>query len=146
MQKRPGVLLIEFLIGLTLLLISAGTISMNASLGTPTAKSEAEKLFAKLSNCMIIADNTKTHFQLELESEKIIIHWGAERQEEYKAGHNCSYSWNASGTDAAYSYVTNRFNKGFTITVTGKGDPYYVVIAVIGSRIRVSDTKPSKDT
>ncbi len=63
--------------------------------------------------------------------------------ETFPASSGCTYSWNAPNDKIYYSHITNKFSQGATITITGNGDTYYVVIATIGGRIRVSDTKPN---
>ena len=146
--------MIELMIALLIMAITAGAFSLSLDIWTITAKREAERLFAKLSNLMLKADMTQTHFQLEVDSEKIRVQWNSEYTnlvkkkylfvENITASKGCSYSWNAPSDILYYSYITNRYSQGTTITVTGRGKPYYVIIAAVGSRVRISDSKPSK--
>ena len=151
-MKRPGLLIIELLIALMVLAITAGAFTLRADMWTITAKREAEKIFAKLSSLMLKADRTHTHFQLNVDDGKIRIQWNIEYTnlvkgkyrfvENLPASKGCKYSWNAPGDVIYYSYITNMYSQGTTITVTGRGKPYYVIIATVGSRVRISDTRP----
>ena len=153
-MKRPAVSIVELSVGIALLIFLAAQVSLSTNISTHTPKHEAEKLAKKLSSLMLKADNSHTHFQIDIDSDKMTVQWNtsttstftqADRDkftEEFPAGSGCTYSWNAPNDTIRYSHITNKFSQGATITITGKGDPYYVVIATIGSRIRVSDTKP----
>ena len=151
-MKRKGLLIVELLIALLILSITAGAYTLRADLWTVTAKREAEKLFATLSNLMLKADRTRTHFQIDVGSDRIRIQWNSEYTnlvnkknlfvEYIQASKGCTYSWNAPADILYYSYITNRYSQGATITITGKDTRYYVVIATVGSRIRLSDTHP----
>lgn len=108
-----------------------------------TAKSDAERLAAKLSSLMLKADRTHSQFQLNIVNNKLVITWRRKNssvEEKFEPNPGCSFSWNVDVL--YYSYITNKYSQGATITVTGKGDPYYVIIAVIGSRVRVSNVEP----
>ena len=143
------------MIGMLILAITAGAFVLSSDIWTITAKREAERIFAKLSSLMLKADRTQTHFKINVEQDKIRIQWNSEYTdlvnkkylfvENIIASKGCSYSWNLSNTllDAIYySYITNSYSQGVTITVTGRGNPYYIIIAVVGSRVRLSDTHP----
>ena len=153
-MKRRAVSIIEFSIGIALLALLASQITLSTNLSTQTPKREAEKLAKKLSSLMLKADKTQTHFKVEIHTDHMFIVWNtnetslvteeARRKftETFPASSGCRYSWNAPNDKVYYSHITNKFSQGATITIEGKGEPYYVVIATIGSRVRVSDTKP----
>ena len=146
--------IVELAIGIALLMLLAAQISLSTNLYTQTPKREAERLAKKLSSLMLKADKTKTHFQIKIASDKMSIQWNTNETsintqgdrdkftEDFPASSGCKYSWNAPNEKVYYSHITNKFSQGATITIEGNGDPYYVVIATIGSRVRVSDTKP----
>ena len=144
----------ELAIGIALLMLLAAQISLSTNLYQQTPKREAEKLAKKLYSLMLKADKTKTHFQIKIYTDKMSVQWNTNETsimtqedrniftEDFPASSGCTYKWNASNEVIYYSYITNKFSQGSTITISGEGDPYYVVIATIGSRVRVTDTKP----
>ena len=146
--------IVELAIGIALLMLLAAQISLSTNLYTQTPRLEAERLAKKLSSLMLKADKTKTHFQIKIASDKMSIQWNTNETsintqedrdkftEDFPASSGCTYKWNAYNEVIYYSHITNKFSQGATITVEGEGDPYYVVIATIGSRVRVTDTKP----
>ena len=154
-MRRRAVSIVELAIGIALLVLLASQVSLSTNLYKQTQKREAERLAKKLSSLMLKADKTQTHFQIDIASENLLIQWNTSETskvtqqareiftEEFPASSGCTYSWNAPNDKIYYSHITNKFSQGATITVKGDGDPYYVVIATIGSRVRVSDTKPS---
>ncbi len=154
-MKRKGLLMVELMIALTIIAIMAGSVSMSFSRYGMTAKREAERIFAKLNSLIRKADKTKTHFGIKLNSSKINITWNSKYTNIWKkadlftetlnASNSCSYSWNAPGKELTYSYITNRFSQGTTIDVECKGEHYYIVIAAVGGRIRLSATHPNKE-
>ena len=153
-MKRRAVSIVELSIGIALMMILASQITLSTNISTQTPKREAEKLAKTLSSLVLKASKTQTHFKVEIEPDHMFIVWNtnetslltaAAREKftkKFPASSGCTYSWNAPNDKVYYSHITNRFSQGATITITGKGDPYYVVIAVIGGRVRVSDTKP----
>lgn len=155
-MKRKALLLIELLIGMVIIAILAGVTALNTDLWSITAKREAEKIAAKLNSLMLQSDNMKKFFRFTIDKDgkRLIIQWDNEPEflkprytdEEYLyADKGCSFSWRYAHDPTTYSYVKNKFNGGATITVTGKGPTYYVVIAAIGSRVRVTNTDPKED-
>ena len=152
-MKRKGLMMIELMIALMIITISAGMFTLRANFWTVTPKREAERLFAKLSSLMLRSARTQTHFQLVLWPEKIVVQWNSEYTdithnkerfvEDINASNGCSYSWNAPNDVIYYSYITNKYSQGATITITNGDNKYYVIIATIGSRIRISDTTPN---
>ena len=153
-MKHRAVSLLELTIGIALLMLMAAQISLSTNFYTQTSKREAERLAKKLSSLILKADQSKIHFKVEIESDHMFIVWNTNKTslftkearekftETFSASSGCTYSWNAPNDKIYYSHITNRFSQGATITITGKGKPYYVIIAVIGSRIRISDKKP----
>ena len=146
--------IVELAIGVALLMLLAAQISLSTNLYTQTPKREAERLAKKLSSLMLKADKTKTHFQIKIDDDKMSVQWNTNETsintqedrdkftEDFPASSGCTYKWNAYNEVIYYSHITNKFSQGATITISGEGDPYYVVIATIGSRVRVTDTKP----
>ena len=146
--------IVELAIGIALLMLLAAQISLSTNLYTQTPKREAERLAKKLSSLMLKADKTKTHFQIKIDDDKMSVQWNTNETsintqgdrdkftEDFPASSGCTYKWNAYNEVIYYSHITNKFSQGATITISGEGDPYYVVIATIGSRVRVTDTKP----
>ena len=149
-MKRTGFTMLELVIAIAILGIMATALTLNSSsfqqTAKQTAKHEAERLAAKIQSLMLKADRTHTHFQIKIYDNKMSIQWNknssTEKDKDFEANPGCSLSWNVSANILYYSYITNKFTQGATITVNGKGDPYYVIIATIGSRVRVSKTKP----
>ena len=153
-MKRRAVSIVELSIGIALLILLASQVSLSTNLYKQTPKREAERLAKKLSSLMLKADKTQTHFKVEIESDHMFIVWNTNETslvteaarkkftETFPASSGCTYSWNAPNDKVYYSHITNKFSQGATITVQGDGNPCYVVIATIGSRVRVSDTKP----
>ena len=154
MIKRRAVSIVELSIGIALLVLLASHITLSTNLSTQTPKREAEKIAKTLSSLVLKASKTQTHFKVEIESDHMFIVWNTNQTrlftaegrkkftQTFPASSGCIYSWNAPNDKVYYSHITNRFSQGATITITGKGVPYYVILAAIGSRIRISDTKP----
>ncbi len=147
-MKRSAMSLTELLVGLAILTILAGLTHLSPDLYKRTSRREAERVYAQLSNLMLEADRTHTSFKLEVEPKRLKIIWqkldqsAAKSTEYFDAGPNCTYSLEAPDKTLMYSHVKNAYTRGETLTVSGKGSPHYVVIATIGSRIRLSDTHP----
>ena len=151
-MRRQALLMIELLIALLILAITAGAFTLNANFWTVTPKREAERIFAKLSSLMLQADRIQTSFQLVVWPGKIVVQWNSDYIdvktqkerfiEEITASKGCTYSWNVQADVLYYSHINNRYSQGATITVHGQDTNYYVVIATIGSRVRLSDTHP----
>lgn len=145
-MKRAGFTLIELVIAIAILAITAATLSLNPDSFKHTAKQEAERLAAKLSSLMLKADSTHKHFEIKINKNKMLITWkekkSSYKDKDFEPEPGCSISWNAPGDNLTYSYLTNRYAQGATITVNGKGGPYYVIIATIGSRVRISNVAP----
>ena len=151
-MKRTGFTMLELVISIAILAIMAAALTLNLASIKFTAKHEAERLAAKISSLMLKADKTRTHFQINLYENKIRFKWNNNYSdikndknffiEDFEAGKGCSFSWNAPSDVLYYSYITNKFSQGATITVKCEEKNYYVIIATIGSRVRVSDTKP----
>ena len=74
-MKRRAVSIVELSIGIALLAFLAAQISLSMTLTTHTPKHEAERLAKKLSSLMLKADKTQTHFQIEIEPDKMYIQW-----------------------------------------------------------------------
>ncbi len=153
-MKRPAVSMIELILGMMLLALMASQLSLSTNLYKHTPQREAERLAKKLSSLMLKADQTQTHFKVEIESDHMFIVWNTNETslvteearhkftETFPASSGCTYRWNAPNDKVYYSHITNKFSQGATINVNGEGNTYYVVIATIGSRVRVSDTRP----
>ena len=136
--------LTEIIVGVAILTLLAGVTNLSPDLYKHTSKREAERVYAKLSSCMLEADRTHISFKLEVETDRLKIIWQkpntsqAQATEYFDAKPGCSYSWNAPHDELLYSHVQNRYTQGTTITIMGKGEPHKIVIATIGSRIRLS--------
>ncbi len=153
-MRRRAVSIVELSIGLVVMALLAMQISLSTNISTHTPKREAEKLAKKLHSLILKSDTTQTHFKVEIEPAHMFIVWNTNKTslfteaarnkftETFPASAGCTYSWNAPNDKVYYSHITNKFSQGATIKITGEGDPYYVVIATIGSRVRVSDTEP----
>ena len=141
-MKRKGLLIVELLIALLILSITAGACALRADIWAVTAKREAEKVFAKLSSLMNKADKTQTSFHLEVMPDKLKVQWslGYRVIDNIPASKGCSYSWNAPNDKLYYFPWTNKYSQGATIRINGKNDTCYIKIATIGSRIRITDT------
>ena len=147
-MKRSAMSLVELVIGMALLTLLAGTTNLSPHLYQHSAKREAEKLYSWLSQHALTADRTNITFKLEVESNKIKIIWQkpdiaeSKQTEVFPSGEGCSYSWNAPNNGLYYSHYKNCYTQGATITIKGKGPDYYVIIAAVGGRVRISDVPP----
>ncbi|MBQ7216677.1 MAG: hypothetical protein IJS39_11925 [Synergistaceae bacterium] len=157
-MKRRAVSIVELSIGIALLVLLATQVSLSTNLAAWTPKQEAEKMAKRLSSLMLKADKTQIPFTLEIESDKMVITWNtsdtslverADREkyrQEFPASSGCTYSWNAPNDKLTNNPAKNKFSQGATITIKGNGDPHYVIISTIGSRVRTSDTSPAEGT
>ena len=157
-MKRRAVSIVELSIGIALLVILASQVALSTNLAAWTPKREAEKMAKTLSSLMAKADKTQTPFELQIESDKMVITWNTKDtklvhqadidkyQQEFPASSGCTYSWNAPNDKLTNNPAKNAYSQGATITITGNGDPHYVIISTIGSRVRTSDTPPAKGT
>ena len=156
-MKRRAVSIIEFSIGIALLVLLASQIALSTNLSTQTPKREAEKLAKKLSSLVLKADKTHTAFEIHIDSQeanKMTVQWNTPTTsimtqhdrdiytEDFPASSGCTYSWWKSTSKLLYSPAKSTFTIAGTIAVKGKGDTYYVIVAAIGSRVRVSDVPP----
>ena len=155
-MKRSALTLVELIAGLAILAIIAGVTSLNTDFSRQSSVNEAAKVAKFLTSSMVKADSLQSNFELAVESQSIRVTWvkssfKAQRREEVlEASRGCSYEWysatyRANSQELEYSTETNSFNKGGTITVYGRGNPHYAIIASIGSRVRTSDTPPDKN-
>ena len=157
-MRRSGFTLIELIIGIAIMILLAGIFEVNPNIGKHTSKHEAQRLFSKLSNIINKADMTQTDFHVIINKNKVTIQWDINRwryhlgrrdtdgtkSEPFYASKGCKYHMNISQLN--YSSITNRFTPGTTITVYGeRGAPYYLVIPVLGSRMRLTDTHPKQE-
>ena len=148
----------ELAIGIALLILLASQVSLSTNLYSQTPKREAEKLAKKLYSLTLEADRTQTAFEITIDSSKTIItvQWNTSKTsintkedrdiytEEFPASSGCTYEWWKSTSKLLYSPAKTTFTKAGTIAVKGSGAPYYVIVAMIGSRVRVSDTPPEE--
>ena len=67
--------LTELIVGVAILTLLAGVTHLSPDLYKHTAKREAERVYAKLSQCMLEADRTHISFNLEVESSRLKIIW-----------------------------------------------------------------------
>ena len=136
---------------MALLTLLAGVTTLSPEVAQHSAKREAEKLYSWLSQLALNADRTNVTFKLEVTTEKIKARFfkpdadmfsKIQTEYEFPSGEGCSYSWNAPNNGLYYSHYKNAYTQGATITVSGKGSDYYVIIAAIGGRVRISDLPP----
>ncbi len=157
-MKRRAVSIIELSIGISLLIILASQVALSTNLAAWTPKQEAEKMAKTLSSLMLKADKTQTAFELNIESDKMVITWNTKQtslvhqadiekyQKVFPATSGCTYSWNAPNGKLTNNPTKNTYSHGATITIKGNGDPHYVIISTIGSRVRTSYTPPYAGT
>ncbi len=144
-MRRRAVTLTELTVGIAILSLLAGAFTLSPNLWRHTAKHEAERLAAKITAMTRKADATRTNFILTIDRNIMNVEWGTKagrRDETFRAHTGFVYYWNAPNNKLTYSHTKNTFTGGTTISVQGKGESYYVIIAVNGGRIRVSDTHP----
>ena len=148
-MKRQGMLLVEVMIAMLIIAVTAGAFSLSSDIWTVTAKREAERLAAKLNSAMNKADREHISFNLKIQNNEMRIIWQnpfktEKANTEYllpSAG--CKYTWKSDSSNTAtdkvvtYSYVTNKYIQGDTITINGRGPEYHVVIASIEGRVRI---------
>ena len=149
-MKRRAVSIVELSIGIALMMILASQITLSTNISTQTPKREAEKLAKKLSSLMLKADKMHVPFTLTLETDKMIIQWNTSTTslfhnrniERFPASSGCTYSWNGEKKQITYTPENTTFTQSDTIKIEGNGEPYYVIPALFGSRVRVSDVPP----
>ena len=149
MMKKTGLMMVELMIALMVIAITAGAYSLRADIWKYTAKREAGRLLAKLNSLILPADRTHTSFTLKLQDDKMIIirenpfKPEGENKEYFEASHGCTYRWkDISTASLTYNHLTSKYVKGGTIVVTGNDGNYYVVLATNGSRVRMSHIPP----
>ena len=140
------------MMGIMIIAITSMVIIVNVNaVSGQSAKREADKLANWLVSRMTIADSQNKAFKLKINSTgNVFLHWGESElneadKEYFSMSKGCTFQLSAPNDKLEYRPETNNFTQGGHITVTGKEGPtapYYVIIAVIGSRVRVSDTKP----
>ena len=154
---KHGFTLIELIIGIAIMILLAGIFEINPNIGKQTSKDEAQRLFSKLSSIVNKADLTQTDFHIIENADEVTIFWDVnlwrnwlnkrdpkQKIEKFYASKGCKYHMNIK--ELNYSSITNRFTPGTTITVYGeRGAPYYLVIPVLGSRMRLTDTHPEQE-
>ena len=157
-MKRRGFTLIEIVVSLMITAIMSGVIALSATnINKQTAVKEADKLLHWLSGKIVRADTSGADFKLEFDSGEALITWNPSKpdtasatnkliyQERLTPSTGCAFRWEyaPSGNYTIYESRTNKFTQGGTIEVTGEGPSHFLVIAVIGSRMRLSDTPPT---
>ena len=139
-------------------MLLAAQVSLSTNLYTQTPKREAERLAKKLYSLMLEADKKQTPFEITIDSShtKITVQWNTSKTsintledrykytEEFPASSGCTYHWWKTTSLLRYTPVKTNFSIAGTIVVEGSGEPYYVIAAVIGGRVRVSDTPPDE--
>lgn len=150
-MKRRAMTLTEILMGVSILIILSGVFSLSPDIYKHTAKREAERIYNKLSNCMLKAARTHISFIVTVEPTRINIIWQkpntqlGKQTEHFAAKPGCSYKWNGPTGGMTYSHVKNTYTaQTATIKINGKGDSvYYIIVSAVGGRMRLSDTPPS---
>lgn len=138
--SRQGVTLIELLVGIVVLAVLAGAMTLRPWTFKQTAKNEAEKIAAVLRARTTEASRKGRGFTLTILGNASLM---ADGNEIYKVTDGFYISWNAPGGELEYSIKNSSFTQGATIDVKGeRGDWYFVPIAVIEGRIRTSPTHP----
>lgn len=147
-MKRNAFTLVELMMGVMILAITSTVIIVNINaVKGQSAKREADRLAQWLITRMSIADSRMEGFTLSIPSDVPAAEWASStplspNKDNFEASKGCTFQINRNLT---YSVEKNNFTQGGTITVIGKegsSAPYYVVIAAIGGRVRVSDIKP----
>ncbi len=152
-MRRKALLMVEMLVALVIIAVTAGVFTFSYDFGTVTPKYEAEKIFSALSNLMLKAGKKRSSFKLYVDQNQIRAKWDDEYTDNFSvnkslyweyisASKGCSYSWNANNGVINYSHINDRYSQGATITITSRGTKYYVIIATVGSRVRISDVSP----
>ncbi|MBQ3653334.1 MAG: type II secretion system protein [Synergistaceae bacterium] len=143
-MRRRAVTLTELTVGIAILSLLAGAFTLSPNLWSYTAKREAERLAAKITALTREADRRRINFVLDIDKTVMKIEWKGKKSvlKRFEASTGCSYEWNNPSTKLEYSYTKNTFEVGKTIAVSGKGAPYYVIIAAIEGRVRTSATRP----
>ena len=145
---RSAFTLIEIVISLMIMAMMSGIFMLNIStVEKQTANKEAERLAHWISGKIVQANNTGNNLYLVVNQNDAKIYWNqfVRIGDTYTASKGCTFSWNINNRTNSIQYATaeGRFYQGATITVTGEGDPYYVIIATLGSRVRVSSSSAS---
>ena len=150
-MMRKAVTLTELLIGIAILGILAGTMSLsNNAFNRQTAKREAERMQAYIYRQMQKADRIHKNFTLQVDGEYLTVNWGdsANTDTSFKASDGCRFVDENDG-DKVYDIDRKGFSGGtIRIEAAGKGneiEKYYVILAVAKlneGRVRIDTKKP----
>lgn len=144
--------LIELIVGIVLIAIITGAVTIKPTSARQSIRREAERVATYISSLIQFADRYQNPFTLNFGNGSFVIDWAYrlkngkftqyfERSPKYKLSSNVQ--------ELKYSIKNNNFTQGATITVEQLSSDdirdrskYYVIIAVIGGRIRTSPKPP----
>ena len=143
--SQKGFTLVEFLVSLIVIAIFASFYAVNLSSQEQTAKQEAEKIAAYLTDLTRKADRRHISFRIVKNSSGIIGYWDGTKSSfdiySTSDGHllNKDFTMTASQNEFNYNAEENKFTQRghFTITRPLDGSSYYIIIS--NGRIRTSD-------
>ena len=147
-----GFSLVEILIVVTILMITASTITLKSNAFMPTAKSEAEKIAAYIHSKMRRADRIHDVLIIKCVTDKgkeearlVWYRKGDSKREYYdiapvSSGFTIKHDFALDLTEIQYSPLNNTFNCSGHITVTRDSDKSYYTIIFYdkGGRIRTA--------
>lgn len=148
MQKKlNGFSMIELLTAVLVTAILSMAFVFIPSMTRQSAKSEAEKIAAKIKNLMQQADRRHIGFTIEFYENinEVRIKWSDDHHQVLPVNSAFRIKSNNNGANLVYSIKNSSFlPPGRTITVKrDDGKEYYVIIYVPGGRIRTSAQKPA---
>ena len=153
-KKRHAFSLVEALTGLIVIALIVGAMSMKSGSARQSIRREAERIAAYFNRLMQYADRHRNSFKITFSGGKFSITWAFKRRDlirtpPFKLNPKYRLIPQASRTEIRYSLKNNNFLDATTVTLEDIAkdniqdkDRYYIIIAVIGGRVRTSDEKP----
>ncbi len=142
----------EVMTGLIVIAVITAAMTMKSGSSRQSIRREAERLAAYINSLMQNADRNRASFSLSFSAHSCTAGYsyhleGKERLKEFNA--DPKFTLESNVNPFHYSVRDNKFAQGGTITVTetDSGDikdmgKYYVIIAVMGGRVRTSPNPP----
>lgn len=151
-RRHQAFSLVEALTGLIVIALIIGSMSMKSGASRQSIRREAERIAAYINSLIQEADKNRNPFTITFGQNTFMINWAfKKRNGEYSSSFNRNrkYIISSNVTEYKYSIKNNNFTQGGTMTLTEitpedipDKNKYYVIIAVIGGRVRTSDNPP----
>ena len=149
LQRQKGFSLVELFIAMIIIAIFSSFITANITSQSQTAKQEAEKLAAYLTDLARKSDRRHMNLTIKFENSNVTAYFGTNSSNaatSYDIPSGFSISQNFPNNKLAYDSNENEFNNYGTITITKALNKtyHYIVIGNVGKggRIRTTETEP----